>query len=129
MLRKWEYIAEALKNLKAPKKVIDAAQEIDNILLSLGLDHNTLSWINYASENEYQNEDLDSLLDIIGEAVYCSACFDIDDNDVSCSDCLLAKGMNVGISCTPRDVYADDYYRIIMNYVRDRWEGEIKYES
>jgi len=101
MLRKWEYIAKALKNLKAPKKVIDAAQEIDNILLSLGLDHNTSSWFNYASEKGYQNEDWDSLFDVIGEAVYCSACFDIDDNDVSCSACLLSKGMQTGTSCTP----------------------------
>lgn len=120
MLRKWEYTAKALKNLKAPKKVIDAAQEIDNILLSLGLDHNTLLWINYVSENDYQNEDWNSLFDIIGEAVYCSACFDIDDNDVNCLDCLLSKGMSIGTSCTPRNVYADDYYRIVIDYMRDR---------
>jgi len=119
MLRKWEYITEVLKNLKAPKKVINASQELDTILVNLGLGYNTQKWIDYVSQNNCQSEDWDSLFDIMGEAVYCSACFDINDNDVKCSDCLLSKGMNIGTSCTPRDVYADDYYRIVMGYVRN----------
>lgn len=118
MLRKWEYTVKVLKNLKAPNKVVNAAQEIDNILANLGIDHNTLQWTYYASENEYQYEDWNSLDDLIGNANYCSACFDIDNNDINCSDCLLSKGMQIGTSCTPRNVYADDYYRIVADYAR-----------
>ncbi len=116
MLRKWEYIAKVLRNLNAPSKIINAAQEIDNILVNLGLNHNTPSWIKYVSENEYQNEDWNSLDGIICNATYCSACFDINDNDINCLDCLLSKG---NISCTPRSLYTDDYYRIVSNYIND----------
>lgn len=119
MLRKWEYTAKVLENLKAPKKVIDAAQEIDNILVGLGLDHNTSQWIDYVSHNEYQDEDWYSLSDIVGEAVFCSACFDADDNDINCRCCKLSKGRV--FSCTPRSVYPIDYCRVVTHYVSDRY--------
>jgi hypothetical protein len=121
MLRKWEYIARALRNMKAPSKVINAAQELDNILVSLGLDYNTSYWAVYESENKYQDEYLGSLCSIIYNATYCTACFDINNEDVNCSDCALSKGMGkyMGkyISCTPRSLYADDYYKIVTDYV------------
>lgn len=120
MLRKWEYIAEALKNLGAPNKIISAAQEIDNILVSLGLGYNTSYWIDYISGNEYQNEGWKSLCGIVYDATYCSACLDINDRDIKCSLCLLSKGMGRDTSCTPRSVYADDYYVIVSDYVNNK---------
>lgn len=36
-MRKWQYIANALKHKNAPKKVVNAAEEIDSILVSIGL--------------------------------------------------------------------------------------------
>jgi hypothetical protein len=119
MLRQWEYITEALKNLKSSSKVVNAAQELDNILVSLKLDYNTPHWIDYVSNNEYQNEDWDSLYDIVNSTIYFSACCDICGESKNCSNCLLSEGIRG--SCTPRSKYADDYYRIVMNYVSDKY--------
>ena len=117
MLRKWEYTAKVLKNLKAPNKIINAAYEIDNILVNIGLDHNTPRWIDYMSEHEYQNEDWSSLRYLMSDPTYCSACFDVYDNDINCSDCLLSTGST---SCTPRSVYANDYCRMISDYIGNK---------
>jgi hypothetical protein len=123
VLRKWEYMAKALKNLKAPGKVINAAQELDSILVNLGLDYNTRYWIAYTSQSEYQDECWYSLLKVLYNATYCSACFDIDGNEVDCSCCILSKGMNT--VCTPRGVYADDYYSIVANYINASYTNSI----
>jgi hypothetical protein len=114
MLRKWEYTAKALENLKAPKRVINAAQEVDNILVDLGLDYNTSYWISYVSKRKFQDEDLSSLNFIIGNVTFCSACTDTDGDDVDCSDCKLSGG---DVDCTPRYLYADDYYGIVARYM------------
>ena len=121
MLRQWEYITEALKNLKSSSKVINTAQELDNTLVNLKLDYNTPLWIDYVSRREYQNEDWDSLFDVINVAVYCSACYDIYGKHKYCSDCLLSEG--ICESCTPRSKYADDHYRKVMKYVSDKYYG------
>lgn len=119
MLRQWEYITETLKNLRSSSKVVNAAQELDNMLVSLKLDYNTPRWIDYVSKREYQNEDWDSLYDITIIPVYCSACCDICGESKYCSDCLLSEG--ICGSCTPRDKYAEDYYRTVTKYVSDKY--------
>lgn len=117
MLRKWVYVAKTLRHLKAPSNVINAAQEIDNILVNLGLDHNTPRWMDYISKHEYINEDWSSVRYLMGEPDFCSACFDVNNIDINCSNCLLSKG---NASCTPRSVYANDYCKIISDYINYR---------
>ena len=102
--RKWKYIADQLRELNAPKKVINAAIEIDNILVDLGLGFNTQDWCEY-----YYSQTL-SLYGLVHNANSCSAC-------TRCDTCVMGDST----SCTPRRKYADDYYRIVSD-----WTATIK---
>jgi len=105
---KWKYITEKLQEQKAPSKVVNAAREIDNALVSLGLGYNTNEW-------EEQSKEILSISFLVGDVRSCAACLDarLRDPEVPCYACKLGDIT----SCTPRSKYADDYLRIVQNYV------------
>ena len=102
--RKWEYIADQLRQIYAPKKVINAAIEIDNAMVKLKLEYNTLDW------RRIYSEDYLTLLGLINNSASCSACHDATNG---CTYCRL--GGKTG--CTPRCKHADDYYSIVHDWV------------
>jgi len=110
-MRKWEYIANALKYKNAPKKVINAAEEIDNILVSIGFGWDTEDWELY--EGSPENESWTDIGRLVNDRSCCPACYDCYNN---CPDCIL--GNEEG--CTPRSKYADNYFHIVNEYVRNR---------
>jgi len=108
---KWKYIAARLIELKAPKKVINAAIAIDDALGNLGLGYNTEEW-----EEDYDcilglNRTTPSALyNLILTEEYCTAC---DDCNGICRRCQLG----IGFACTPRSRHADKYFSIVRNWV------------
>lgn len=103
--RKWKYIADRLKLLNAPEKVINAATQIDNIMVKLGLGYNTPYW-----ERHYlEYPEPEDLHDLIFYQSSCTACVDCDS---VCSRCKLGHKGN----CTPRSKYADDYFHIVGHW-------------
>lgn len=110
--RKWEYIANKLKKMKAPAKVVNAAQELDNILVELGLGWNTEAW------NAYSTECLLYYLVVSGNT--CTACVQAEE----CRFCLLgADPVNeTDYYCTPRNKYADNYYKIVRDWTYNNAE-------
>lgn len=103
--RKWVFIADKLRMLNAPKKVINAAVELDRLMVKLSLGDNTPYWERHY--NEYRvSEDLGDLDKLIFCRASCTACVDVDNMCVNCK--LGIKG-----NCTPRSRYADNYFYII----------------
>jgi len=103
--RKWEYIADQLKELNAPLKVINAAIELDAIMCNLGLGHGSPYWLRHYAEYCITGE----LHELIFCQASCTACVDCR---CVCSKCKLGvKGR-----CTPRSRYADDYFGIVGNW-------------
>lgn len=101
-MRKWECIAELLKQKKVPEKVVSAAKEIDNVLLSLGLNAEL-----FLSSTDISWEDIDS---IINDRTCCPACINCR---FDCCYCLLGDEKG----CTPRSKHADNYFKIVSVYV------------
>lgn len=106
-LRKWEYVSIELDKMKAPKKVINAAKTIDNIMIENGLGWNTEEW-NYRCK-EWNDE---PLIDTVNYDFYCSSW---KQAERGCDDCII--GGNILDGCTPRSIFADDYYHIVRNYI------------
>ena len=108
---KWNLIAILLEELNAPKKVINAAIEIDNALENLGLGDNTQDWEkNYDRMWEWNHANPIALYNLILTQKYCTACKDCGS---ICCHCKLGNGTN----CTPRRWYADQYFSIVRNWV------------
>ena len=100
--RKWVYITQELFKLNAPFKVLNAAIELDNALVRLGLGYNTADWIAM-----YPTKPCISKL--IVNKPSCSAC----EQSIFCNYCVLGDYY----SCTPRNKHADDYYGIVGNWI------------
>ncbi len=103
--RKWEYIADRLKEINAPKKVINAAIELDSLMVELGLGDNTSYWERHHTEF-YGKEGLNTL---ISTRQTCTACLDAQNK---CEDCKLG----IPRYCTPRSKYPDDYFAIVRGW-------------
>lgn len=106
--RKWEYIIECLHHMKVPKKIIDAAEEVDTTLIRIGLDWNTRQWDGFQKPDPH-NVDFNLLDIILMYRDFCTACADAD----SCKNCKLGNEDQ----CMPRSMYADNYLRIVGTYV------------
>jgi len=109
-MRKWQYIAKFLELENAPVKITNAAKEIDNILVGLGLGGDTSAWNSYDKFHNYKEESWDGIHDIINNTSFCPACVICGYN---CENCILGDEER----CTPRDKYADNYFLIVSNYV------------
>jgi hypothetical protein len=106
--RKWEYIADQLRELNAPKKVINAATELDNIMVKLGLGFSTSYWERHYLEFS-EPEDLHNL-------IFCqSSCTACEDCSRMCYRCKLGTKNE----CTPRSRYADEYFHIVGHWSKD----------
>lgn len=103
--RKWEYIAERLEEINAPKKVINAAIELDDIMVGLGLGDNTSYWERHYTEFCGKKE----LNTLISSRQTCTACVDAKNK---CEDCKLG----ILRYCTPRSKYPDDYFAIVRGW-------------
>lgn len=116
--RKWEYIADQLKKMKAPSKIIDAATEVDNLLTGLGFDPHTLPWLEDYSNFKETCIDFDLLFSILMEKDYCTACYDCSS---ICELCKLGGIVRPHvIGCTPRSKYADMYFQMVRGWVEDQ---------
>lgn len=103
--RKWEYITERLKEINAPKKVINAAVELDNLMVELGLGNNTPYWERHHTEF-YGRKELNTL---ISSKQTCTACVDAKNK---CDNCKLG----ILRHCTPRSKYPVDYFAIVRGW-------------
>ncbi|MHA1287276.1 MAG: hypothetical protein ACTSPB_07720 [Candidatus Thorarchaeota archaeon] len=109
---KWDFIANWLKKLNAPKKVINAAIAIDDALDSLGLGYNTEKW----------EEDYDDILQL--DRTRLSLLYDLvltDDYCIACDDCcLICRRCKLGtrFACTPRSKHADQYFTIVRKWAQ-----------
>lgn len=103
--RKWEYIAERLEEINAPKKVIKAALELDDLMVELGLGSNTAYWERHHTEFYGIN----GLYTLISTRRTCTACVDAT-ND--CDNCKLG----ILRQCTPRSKYPVDYFAIVRGW-------------
>ena len=111
---KWEYIDTWLTNLNAPKKVINAAIEINNALVDLGLGDNTQDWEkDYDRISRVDRTSLSRLHDLIMTDLYCTACVNCE---YICIHCKLGDDS----LCTPRHRYADDYFSIVRKWVEKK---------
>ena len=111
--RKWKFIADKLKEFNAPLKVVNAAIELDNITVSLGLGYNTPYWARHSDEIHTAVD----VNDMIFSRRSCTACAEVNNN---CDDCRMGEYGH----CTPRKKYADDYFGIV-----GRWSSEhLRYE-
>jgi len=105
--RKWEYITNKLKKFNAPVKVVSAAQEIDKILVELGLGWNTEAWSAYSAAKH-------SLFHVVASKKTCTACVQAEE----CYRCVLGGYVvnERGYYCTPRNKYADNYFGIVTSW-------------
>lgn len=124
MLRKWEHIAKALENLKAPAEITGAARKINEALIALGITYNTPAWVEYYSN--YPDPDKESwvtLKTIIFGAHYCSACTTEAGIDINCGKCKLRGGADnntdydIIMPCTPESLYGVNLYEIVSEFV------------
>ena len=112
--RKWEYIADQLRKLNAPAKVVNAATEIDNAMVKLELGYNTKYWVNdLYHRTPPPSTQLLRLLSLVNNSDSCSAC---DETIAGCHTCKL--GGKDG--CTPRRNYADKHYSIVYNWITSK---------
>ena len=116
---KWMFIAAWLIELKAPIKVVNAAIEIDNALIALGLGHNTPKWDkDYDSVSQWDRSTYPLLHNLIMSDSYCSACYEVD------YDCGLCK-LGDHHHCTPRSRYAANYFSIVRKWTQNQIDKEI----
>jgi len=107
--RKWEYIANKLREFKAPAKVVNAAVELDNALIKLELGWNTDEWSAYP-----EVVCVAGLRGLVYDVLTCTACDVVND----CSECTL--GGHYGqyyYCCTPRSKHADNYHHIVAGWI------------
>lgn len=109
-MRKWQYIADALVIKCAPEKVINAAKKIDEALIELGLGNVGFEYGPCKGVNDHKNESWADISDMVYDVSNCSACCDCDQQ---CENCKLGGGGH----CTPRSKHADDYFKVITDYV------------
>ena len=117
--RKWEYITAQLEERHAPTKVINAAAEVDNLLVQLGMGYHTLSW-KYKYLYSLHNKDVryyDLYYDVVMDTLSCTACEEV------APFCFLCRLGNSS-GCTPRKKYADDYFKIVHHWVSDEIKRE-----
>jgi len=108
--RKWEYIATRLKEFNAPNKVHNAAIEIDNAMVRLGLGYHTGGWVmKYPICLKYPPS-MHELYSLISDFSSCTAC---EDCKRTCMHCKLGCERH----CTPRSKHADQYYNIVRQWV------------
>lgn len=115
--RKWEYIATRLKEINAPDKVVNAAIEIDNAMVRLGLGYNTTVWVNAYPHYVSNPPDTGGLYDIVMDRHSCSACVD---SGYMCFACKLGSAHK----CTPRSKHADKYFTIMKNWTKKKSKEE-----
>ena len=109
---KWKFIASWLEELSAPKKVINAAIEIDNALIHLSLGYNTKEWVEvYDIISKWDRTRFDLLFDLMMNDEYCTAC---EDCGCICRHCKLGDSN----TCTPRYWHADEYFTIIKRWIK-----------
>lgn len=109
-MRKWQYIADALRIKGSPEKVINAAKEIDAALVRLGLGNAGFEYGPYKEGNSHKSESWADISDMVYDVGNCSACCDCEQQ---CENCKLGGGGH----CTPRSKHADDYFKVITDYV------------
>lgn len=116
----WEFVMDALIALDAPTKVINSAKEVGTILNLCELksiintdrlDFNTDDWI-----GDYKN-----VLKIFN--YYAKNQMGIVAHNYLLNNVLLNKKYMVFDIKTPRSIYADDYYNIVLKYVKVRSNG------
>lgn len=122
MLRKWEFIAKALKDLNAPQDIIDSAEWIDKKLIELELGYNTPSWEYY---NKFHTENsntchLRTLNSILLSTEFCSACTGKDGYEIECADCKLGNYNDESgeYDCTSEQKYDKDHFNIVRKWVQ-----------
>ncbi len=111
--RKWEYITTQLRKFNAPSKVVDAAVEIDNAMVRLGLGFHTDLWKKRYPLCVKYEPSMYQLNKLIGSMGTCSACIE---SGYICSDCKLGAPKR----CTPRSKHADLYFSIVKDWVADK---------
>lgn len=111
--RKWEYIVSRLKEIDAPKKVTNAAIEMDNAMVRLELGFHTDLWEKRYPLCVKYEPSIFQLNKLIGSMGTCSACVE---SGYICSDCKLGAARR----CTPRSKHADLYFSIVKNWVAER---------
>lgn len=117
VLSKWDFIAKWLKELNAPKKVINAAIEVDDALIACGLGHNTCDWErDYDYITGWDRTSYEALFNLINTEEYCTACEDV------CGICRKCK-LGANLCCTPRSRHADKYFSIVRNWTEQRYHG------
>ena len=109
-MRKWQYIAKSLEFKNAPTKIINAAKEIDNILVELGLGWDTYMWSFYEMRHNYEDESWDHIREIVNNTNFCPACVACSNR---CENCILGDEQR----CTPRDNFADNYFLMVTHYI------------
>lgn len=108
---KWEFTADKLKQRGAPDDIVNAAIEIDNLLISLNLGYNTQEWINdYNHIFNHEFMDVKKLQALVYNTTFCSAC---DDCMTVCEKCKLGNIYN----CTPSPPYPKNYFRIVNGWI------------
>lgn len=111
---KWMFIADWLRELNAPKKVINAAIAIDDALESRDLGYNTRSWVqDFDNVSKWDRTNFNALLNLIMNDNYCTAC---ENCEWICFNCKLGEQKN----CTPRHWYADEYFSIIKKWIEKK---------
>jgi len=111
---KWDFIASWLREINAPKKVINAAIAIDDALDDLGLGYNTKDWEeDIDNVSSWDRTSFNALYSLISNQEYCTAC---EDCDTICRHCKLGDE----VACTPRRWHADEYFTIIIKWVKKK---------
>lgn len=96
--RKWQFIADRLEEVGAPKEVINAARVIDITLISVNGEHaHTTFWV-----REYEVLPYTYLSSVVSDATYCNFCASYD----GCKGCPLDKPGSV---CSPDYGIVSDY--------------------
>lgn len=108
--RKWEYIADQLDRLKAPAKVVNAAIEIDNAMVKLGLGYHTDDWVKRYPVLLKYPPTITELHSLVSSHRSCTACLDCLS---ICTNCKLGTERQ----CTPRSKHADRYYGIVKRWI------------
>jgi hypothetical protein len=104
--RKWEFLTRGLKTLKADKKVIEVAKEVNKMLSTYYDNPNTSRWIK--DYKTYKNKPITYKLlsDVLGERDYCRPCVECD----ICRECPFHDG---GYVCCAE-------YRIVNDYLESK---------
>jgi len=89
--RKWEFIKDYLEKRGAPKRVVEAATELDKLLVENKLDWNTPDWTQFYKDFQDKDFSLDEFLEIIYSSRFCTACYQmkIQYDSALCSKCPI----------------------------------------